>query len=242
MRYVAPFTALALFAGLACPTAVLAEHIHSDAPDAATGTFCVPPGVYQIEQNAQVDVAAGVPSFGLPSLHRFGIVPGFELRLESPIIAYTQAGGVARDWVALEGKWNVASFLPDYLPTLALFGFARLEPTNTITPAAALLTDIQLPLETGLNANLGGEFPSSGAKLTYAASFAHRLFAPEWAIYGEVAGDWSPSGGLGVGVDGGFKYRIGDDAQVMLAAGTDAMAPGSTYYVTTNLSYRFQKY
>jgi hypothetical protein len=242
LTHLTHLTALAIAAGLACPTAALADHIHSDAPDNATGTFCVPPGVYQIEQNAQVDVAAGVPSFSFPSLHRFGIADNFELRLETPILAYTQLGGVARNWVALEGKLNVAKFLPEALPALALFGTARLEPDNSFTPALALLTDIQLPLLTGLNANLGAIFPTAGPRMTYSASVAHRLWGLDWAIYGELAGDYSPASGLGAGLDGGVKYRIGDDTQVMLAAGTDAFKPGDTYFVTTNLSYRFKKY
>ncbi|MDB5096403.1 MAG: putative MetA-pathway of phenol degradation [Cyanobacteria bacterium RYN_339] len=242
LRNFAPFTALAFAAILAFPTAALAEHIHSDAPDAATGTFIVPLGVYQLEQNVQVDMNAGVPSLGFPSLHRFGLSDTVELRVESPILAFTQATGVQREWVALEGKWNIEKLMPAGLPALALFGTARLEANNQVTPAIALLADIQLPLETGLNANLGGEFPSSGPALTYAASVGHKLYGDNWAIYGEVAGGYDPTNSLGANVDGGVKYRVDDDTQVMLAAGTDALKPGTTYYVTTNYSHRWGKY
>jgi hypothetical protein len=84
--------------------------------------------------------------------------------------------------------------------------------------------------------------PAGVATLTYAASFDHPLWGEDWSIYGETAGGWDPAGGPVVGVDGGFKYFWNDDTQVMLAAGTDALHPGSAYYVTTNLSHRFGKY
>ena len=90
------YAALALLAVVATPTAALADRINADAPDAATGSFCVPTGIYQIEQNVQVDVAGGVPSLGFPSLHRFGVAKDLELRLESPILAYSQPGGLQR--------------------------------------------------------------------------------------------------------------------------------------------------
>jgi hypothetical protein len=236
------YAALALLAVVATPTAALADRINADAPDAATGSFCVPTGIYQIEQNVQVDVAGGVPSLGFPSLHRFGVAKDLELRLESPILAYSQPGGLQRDWVALEAKYNLEQVWPANLPPLALFATARLEPTNTVTPTVTLCTDIALPADFGLNANLGAEFPGSGPTLTYAASFDHPLWGEDWSVYAEAAGGYDPTGGLGVNVDGGFKYFLDDDSQVMLAAGTDAKAPGSTYYVTTNWSHRFGKY
>jgi hypothetical protein len=242
LRHMATRAALALAIALAFPSAALAQHIHSDAPDTATGTFIVPHGIYQLEQSVQVSVTGGVPSLGFPSLHRFGLTDTVELRLETPIIAYTQASGVARDWVALEGKWNIEKLMPEGLPALALLGMARLEPTNTVTPTFSLLTDIQLPYKTGLNANLGAEFPVTGANLTYAASFGHQLWVPEWAAYGEVAGNWNPAAGLGAGIDSGIKYRYDDDTQIMLFGGTDVFKPGDTYYVATNYSHRFGKY
>lgn len=235
------YAALALLAVLASPTAALADRINADAPDVATGTFCVPPGVVQLEQNVQVDVSGGVASLGLPSLQRFGVAKDFELRLESPILAYAQPTGLQHDWVALEAKYNLEQIWPASLPPLAVFGTARLEQNNTVTPALALLTDIPLPADFGLNANLGGEFPASGPSLTYAASFDHPLWGDDWSIYAEAAGAYDPTSGPGVNVDGGFKYFVNDDTQVMLAAGMDVKSPG-TYYVTTNYSHRFGKY
>lgn len=239
MRHFALPAALAI---ALLPAPALAEHIHSDAPDVATGTFVIPSGVYQIEQNAQVDFDAGGPTFSLPSLHRFGLGRNVELRLETPVLGFSPVAGASRQFFALHGKWNLEGLQPDFLPPLALFAVAQLEPTNMIVPKVALLTDISLPFETGLNANLGANFPGTGPEATWAASVGHRLWSLEWAGYGEVEGDWSAGAGARVGVDGGIKRRFGDDDQLMLAVGTDALAPGTTYWVTTNWSHRFGSY
>lgn len=230
-----------IFLGLVLsPASAFADPINSDAPDVATGTFALAPLVYQLEQNVQVDFAAGAASLGFPSLHRFGLVESFELRLESPILAYS-AAGLARTDIGLAGKWNLEKVgLPSVLPPLALLGAVTLDPANAVSPALTLLTDIELPLGLGLNANVGGIFPSTGAGWTYAASFSRDL-TDLWRAYAEVAGGWDPAGGTQTGVDGGVMYLIDDDTQVMAAIQTDVNQPFNVWYVTTNYSHRWGK-
>jgi hypothetical protein len=233
-----PIAALALLGLMAAPA--LADPINSDAPDLATGSFVIAPRVYQLEQNVQVDFAAGVPTLSFPSLHRFGLVDSLELRLDSPIIGWNSAG-VSRQDITLGAKWNLEKLLPSSLPPLALLPIATLDPTNQVTPGVHLLTDFELPLGIGLNGDVGGSFPLSGpAGVNHALSFS-RDINDTWRGYAEYAGNWDPTAGLGHSIDGGVIYTLDDDTQLMAAVLTDIAKPFDTWYVTTNYSHRWGK-
>ena len=145
-----------------------ADDIVPDRPSAGTSASTVGDGVLQIETGLQSDVGNGT-TFSLPTLLRYGIGDGLELRLDSAVISVTDLSSdlwaVDVGGLAPALKYTLSS--SDAM-TLGVLGGAGL-PINDaeLSPYATFLADISA---LSINAGWGG-----GTALYYAMGYTFLL-------------------------------------------------------------------
>ncbi len=206
----------------------------TDRPDIAESSLAVGPGTYQLEQGVIVRDDGGTLSVGLPSLSRYGIGHGLELRLETPIVSI--AGGTASfDTLALGAKWH----LPTGGPSLGLLAHAEFDANGDVVPIVKVACDLDLPAGLELGVNVGATTAPALAQPTALwAAAVGRPLNDKLRVYVEGSGDAPVDGGdPTVAVDGGFSYLFSDDVQWDLSALYGAVGGG--WSAGSGLSVRF---
>jgi hypothetical protein len=219
--------------------AAFAGPLATDRPDIAESSLALARGVYQLEQATQVEWSgAGVAKF--PSLHRFGLGRGLELRLETPITA-VGGGPAAFTGAALGGKLHLLDGGEwGSWPSVALLAHLDVDPTFQVEPIGKLLVDAGLPGDFDLGFNAGLSRPvAGGPTASFAGSLSHDLVGP-FRSYLELSGDQGLAAGTGtLGVDGGVTLLLNDDLQLDTAV-YRGLTPGAVdWYVTSGMSARF---
>lgn len=240
MQRIIPVLAAVVLAG--APLAAEARSpIVTDRPDIAESSVTIGHGVYQTEQGAQNEWAAGASSLMFPSLHRFGIGDRFELRMETPLVNIT-AGRPTFEELAVGGKLHVldGGELGQW-PSMAVLAHANLTNGGGVEPIAKLLVDTALPGNFDLGFNVGSSLPPGTTVPTvgFAGSVSREL-SDALRTYVELSGDRSLAGNQDtLGVDGGLVYLINDDFQVDLAAYKGLTATSVDWYATMGVSVRY---
>lgn len=251
MRRTASATLLALV-GFAAPSLACGDHdpfeyaLSTDRPDIAETSQVIEPEQYQIEQGIRVARADdGTLTWQTPSLHRIGLLPGWEARLETDGLGHDgQKFGMSD--VSLGLKWHIldggdwgdvpsAAFLIDATVPSAI-NLARVQNWD---PTAKLLMDMDLPMGFGLGLNLG-----SGATVdntgVYQATWLYALaldydLSEQLRSYVEISGDRD----LPILLDGGFAYLVTPDVQLDLAIARDVLGSNLEWAGGLGISSRF---
>ena len=229
---------LSLFLSLAAGGA-FAEPLVTDRPDIAESSEVLEARVYQWEQGGAVERAEGRSTGTFPSLHRFGLGHGVELRVETPVMAIADRHAGFED-VAVGAKWHLLDgggrARP---PSLALLGHAVVDADRRLSGIFKLAADTGLPLDFDLGVNAGATVGHAASAL-YAASLSHALAGPLRG-YLEISGEHPlrQEGPAAVAMDLGVALLLGDDVQLdgALLRGLSAGAPD--WSATVGLSTRW---
>jgi hypothetical protein len=205
----------------------------TDRPDIAESSLAVGRGVYQLEQGVLLSgcdgCAAGV---GLPSLSRYGIGGGVELRLETPIVDVA-GGSAAFPGAAVGFKWHV----PTAAASLGVLVHADVDAAGDIAPIVKVAWDADLPAGFELGVNVGGTTaPGFGAPVALWATAVGKPLSDTLRVYAEASGE-AGEAGAAVAVDAGFAYLFSDDVQWDASALYGAVGGG--WSAGTGISVRF---
>ena len=216
---------------LALVMSAAADDIVPDRPSAGTSASTVGDGVLQIETGLQSDVGSGT-TFSLPTLLRYGIGDGLELRLDSAVISVTDLSSdlwaVDVGGLAPALKYTLSS--SDAM-TLGVMGGAGL-PINDaeLSPYATFLADISA---LSINAGWGG-----GTALYYAVGYTVLLPFESWSTFAETSGTYDIGGSVWDGtVQGGVVWASGDiEADVYAQTSLNGF---DAHMFAVGMSYRF---
>ncbi|MEN9787637.1 MAG: hypothetical protein RLZZ299_2901 [Pseudomonadota bacterium] len=205
------------------------DPIVTDRPDIAESSLAVGRGVYQLEQGVSATGLGGTTTVGFPSLSRYGIGHGLELRLETPVVA-VQGGAPAFDGVAVGAKWHI----PTEALSLGVLAHAAFDAGGDVAPILKLAYDTDLPAGFELGINVGATTaPGLGKASALWATALGRPLNDQLRLYVEASGETSADISS-VAFDGGFAYLINDDVQWDVSA-----LYGDGWAAGTGLSVRF---
>jgi hypothetical protein len=184
--------------------AALAAPIVPDRPSLSTGPEALEAGIFQLELGSRF-AGGQLASAGFEGLQRFGLVPGLELRVSSPLAV---SGTSAFSSVSLGAK---AQFLEGYLLSLGALGAVELSPLGPSTTQASMLATLGLPAGYGLTVNVGPSW--SGASLDWIGSALLAYDSGDlWQAFAEVGRFQDPAGSaLGWGADAGLQVLVSED-------------------------------
>lgn len=209
----------ALGLGLAMLTAPLAPAgaapLLADRPSMATGPQVLAPGILQLEIGSGF-AAGALPAVQTELSQRFGLVPGWEVRMRTP---FAVSGLDTRSGMELGTK---AQFLEGYLLSLAGLAMLQLGPHVNPSVQGALLATLGLPHDLALTLNVGPTWASQG--LDWFGALQVGYDSQElWQAYGELAR--VPAGqSATTAVGAGLSVLVTDDASwdVSVTRGLDA--------------------
>jgi hypothetical protein len=180
-----------------------AAPIIADRPSISTGPEVLDAGIFQLEAGSRFS-GGSLASAGFEVTQRFGLIPGLEFRVGTPLIV---ASGATSSSVSLGAK---AQFLEGYLLSLGALGSVELSPQGT-SPQAAFLATLGLPAGYALTVNAGPAWSASGLEWTGAALLAYDS-GNLWQAFGEVARYQDLAGtGTGWGADAGLEVLVTED-------------------------------
>lgn len=218
----------------------------TDRPDIAESSLVIEPEQYQIEQGIRVARADdGTLTWQTPSLHRIGLLPDWEARLETNGLGHDgQRFGMSD--LAFGLKWHILDG-GDWgdVPSAALLVDVTVPSAINLTrvanwePTAKILMDMDLPMGFGLGLNLG-----SGATVNdkgvyqptwlYALSLDYDL-SEQLRSYVEISGDRD----LPILLDGGFAYLVTPDVQLDVAIARGVLGTNLEWATGLGISSRF---
>jgi hypothetical protein len=205
----------------------------TDRPDIAESSLAVGKGVYQLEQGVLLSGCDGCGAgVGLPSLSRYGVGRGVELRLETPIVDVA-GGSVAFPGAAVGVKWH----LPTDAASLGLLVHADVDAEGGVAPIVKLAWDADLPAGFELGVNVGGtSAPGFEAPVALWATAVGKPLSDTLRVYAEASGE-AGAAGQSVAVDAGLAYLLSDDVQWDASALYGATGGG--WSAGTGISVRF---
>ncbi len=209
-----------------------AAPIVPDRPSLSTGPETLEAGIFQLELGTRF-AGGALASAGFEGLQRFGLVPGLEFRVSSPLAV---SGTSAFSSVSLGAK---AQFLEGYLLSLGALGTVELSPQGPSTSQASLLATLGLPAGYGLTLNVGPSW--SGASLDWIGSALLAYDSGDlWQVFAEVGRFQDPAGSaLGWGADAGLQVLVSEDVgwDIAVLKGLSPEAPD--WAVTSGFSVRW---
>lgn len=226
-RYLLP-ALVALAPALALPAQAA---IAPDRPSVAIAPSALEAGILQLEIGSRF-AGGATPAVGFEATQRFGLIPGLELRMTTPL----QISAAASDSsVSLGAK---AQFLEGYLLSLGALGTVTLSPKDRPAMQGAFLGTLGLPAGFSLTVNLG---PAYGASVEWLGAACLSFASGNlWQAYGEVARYQDAAGsGTGWGADAGLQVLITEDVSwdVAVLRGLSPEVPD--WAVTSGVSWRW---
>ncbi|HET7796186.1 MAG TPA: transporter [Rhizobacter sp.] len=257
--------ALALCAGLACaPAAFAGEVIATDRPDFVESSDVVDPGRFQIETSLSAERNSGdgvkTRTYSTPTLLRFGLREGLELRVESDgfIRATTEANGssltergfadasVGVKWHMQDGDDATGKPAIGWLLHFDLDSGSAAFRGQGVRPSLRAVFEWDLPnsFSIGVMPGFVVDKNEAGERFTAGilAAVLGKDITPEWHAFVELAGRQITSvknGGSVLSFDAGASYLVSNSVQVdfSFARGLNAYSPDWQYGV--GLSVRF---
>ncbi len=208
-----------------------AASIIPDRPSLSTGPEVLDAGIFQLEAGSRFTGGA-MSSAGFEVTQRFGVIPGWEFRMTTPV---TVASSTTASSVSLGAK---TQFLEGYLLSLGALGSVEFSPQGS-SPQAAFLATLGLPAGYALTVNAGPVWSASGLDWTGAALLGYDS-GNLWQAFGEVARYQDPaSKGTGWGADAGLQVLVTEDViwDVAVLRGLSPEVPD--WAVTSGFSLRW---
>lgn len=228
-----PLASLLAALGLLAPLAGAASAaIIPDRPSLSTGPEVLDPGIFQLELGTRFSQGpAGAVE--LEGLQRFGLIPGLEFRVGTPV---TVSGTNTVSNMELGAK---AQFLEGYLLSLSALGSVGLSSQGPATTQVALLGTMGLPAGLAMTFNAGPTWSPSGLDWSGALLLGYDS-GNLWQAFGELARYQDPAGSaMGWAADMGLEVLVTEDVIWDLAVLKGLSPEVPDWAVTSGFSLRW---
>lgn len=205
--------------------------IAPDRPSVATGPSTLEAGILQVEVGSRF-AGGATPAVGFEAMQRFGLIPGLELRMTTPLQVSAGATGSS---FSLGAK---TQFLEGYLLSLGALGMVTMSPQDAPAMQASLLGTLGLPAGCSLTVNLG---PAYGMGLEWLGAACLTFDSGNlWQAYGEIARYQDAAGsGTGWGADAGLQVLITEEVSWDVAVFRGLSPELPDWALTSGVSWRW---